>query len=404
MLPSDSRRAMLLIFLAGALGSTGIFAIITVAPLLAEHLVGTDALAGIPAAAGTAGTAAGAYALAAIMGRKGRTIGLRLGYLVGAVGAFGAILAVEAGSFGLTALAIGISGPGFAAYNLGRFAAAELVPPERRAQVVGWVVWGATLGALVGPSLPQHVESIAVSLGLDPINAGFLVGFVAMSLGVVVSLFMRVLPPVSDAADDLAGSAAARVRVSSLLRGRILGAVLAAIGAQTAMVMVMAVTPVHLRNAGHDLGAVGSVMSAHFVGMFALAPVAGRLVTRMGITRAIPTGLVILVAASGAAGATRGEHAAGIGIELFALGLGWSLTFVAASTALTEVAAGARVRLQGAVDAVVWTSSAIASILGGALLDRSGYPTLGMVAAVIAASALAASAVTLRGQLRHVPA
>lgn len=122
--------------------------------------------------------------------------------------------------------------------------------------------------------------------------------------------------------------------------------------------MVMTMAPLHARESGHGLAVVGAIMSAHFFGMFALAPVAGRLVARAGPPPAMLLGLTILAGAAIGAGLTAGHHAAAAGVWLFMLGLGWSFTFVAGSSALTRgLTYRARVRVQGGVDALAWTPS-----------------------------------------------
>lgn len=394
---SDTRRSTGLIFAAGAFASTGLFAAITVAPLLAEELSDSKRFVGLPVAAGTLGTAVGAVLLATIMSRRGRAVGLRLGYLVGVVGVLGAVLAVDNGSLPLFVAGMFVTGTGFAAYQLGRFAVADLYPPEQRAQAVGWTVWAATIGALAGPNLTKAVEPVAEALELTPHASGLLIAATGIVAAFVCVALVRARPPERE--DTGQPATTGPIYTPAVRR-----AITAIVGAQVAMVGVMAITPVHVRDAGHDIGVVGAIMSAHFIGMFALAPLAGKLVARIGIARSITTGLALLITSAAVAGALDASRAPGVGIALFGLGFGWSISFVAASATLTrDVPVAARVRVQGVVDAVGWGSSALASTVGGLLLPDIGYGPLALTAGAIAAFALVAVA-ALSGRAAGVPA
>src|SRR5206468_1969760 len=117
-----------------------------------------------------------------------------------------------------------------------------------------------------------------------------------------------------------------------------LGVCAMAIG-HVVMIGVMAMTPVHIRSAGHDaahtLRIVGLILSSHIAGMFAFAPVFGWLTDRVGRRRIVGLGLVLLLAACAVAG-TAGQQPARLATALTLLGLGWSATMVAGSTLLSE--------------------------------------------------------------------
>jgi hypothetical protein len=71
-------------------------------------------------------------------------------------------------------------------------------------------------------------------------------------------------------------------------------------------------------------------------------------------------------------------------IALFMLGWGWNLGFVAGSSMLTgAVSHLERARIQGVSDALIWSTSAIASVGSGLVVGAWGFPVLGMLGAVI---------------------
>ena len=148
------------------------------------------------------------------------------------------------------------------------------------------------------------------------------------------------------------------------------------------MVLIMVMTPIHVRDHGHGLGTVGLIISAHTLGMFALSPLTGIVADRLGRLPVILVGHIVLAVAAILA-AVADESATGqLALALFLLGLGWNFSFVAGSALLTEGANPAvRVRRQGLGDAVVWTSAAIAGLGSGFLLTAGSYAVLSLVAA-----------------------
>jgi MFS family permease len=128
---------------------------------------------------------------------------------------------------------------------------------------------------------------------------------------------------------------------------------------------------------------LGIVLSAHMIGMFALAPVSGRLADRFGGRTVIHVGIGALVVASVAAFGA--GHVSGLTFAMFLLGYGWNLVFVGGSAMLSrELPADQRIQLQGAVDAVVWGCSAFASLGSGVLFGLGGYQLVAAIGAVLA--------------------
>src|SRR5512143_948854 len=136
-----------------ALGSTGHIAASTVSTIAAEHIAGSTAWSGAPGAAVVLGAAIGAVRLSQLMVRRGRRIGLAAGYAIGVSGAFVATVAVAVMSLPLLLLGTVLIGFGNASNQLSRYVAADLYEPARRASALGIVVWGAPVGAVIGPNL-----------------------------------------------------------------------------------------------------------------------------------------------------------------------------------------------------------------------------------------------------------
>ena len=108
---------------------------------------------------------------------------------------------------------------------------------------------------------------------------------------------------------------------------------------------------------------VGLVISGHTFGMFALSPLSGRLAGRFGTPRVIAAGLAVSAFASTLAAVAPPDGGTLLFVALFLLGWGWNLGFVAGSALLTEGLDGAeRTTLQGATDAMIWSSAAAAAL------------------------------------------
>jgi Major Facilitator Superfamily len=102
------------------------------------------------------------------------------------------------------------------------------------------------------------------------------------------------------------------------------------------MVALMVAAPLHMDHHGHGLGAVGTVISLHTLGMYALAPLNGYLTDRYGSRRVLVAGVPTVGASAivlvGGAHLSRAWFA----VALFALGYGWSMTIVGGSALLVR--------------------------------------------------------------------
>jgi MFS family permease len=156
------------------------------------------------------------------------------------------------------------------------------------------------------------------------------------------------------------------------------------------MVSVMTMTPLQLAHHGQGLGVIGWVLSAHMIGMFALAPLSGRIADRWGGRATIYLGIGTLAVAATTAVAEPTAHTSGLPLALFLLGYGWNLVFVGASSLLSrDLPDAERTQLQGVVDAVVWLTSAVASFGAGALFGLGGYVLVAVFGGVFALAPVA---------------
>lgn len=351
---------------------------------------------GLPATAGIVGTGLGAIFLSRLMNRQGRRAGLLVGYGSAVAGAVLAALAV-AGLGVVAGLVAGmlLLGLGNAAAQLSRYAAADLYPAPRRGFAIGSVVWAGAVGAVGGPLLLGPAGHAATGLGTAAAGGPFLLAAVSCALALAASTQAQPAGGIDPAADGVPAPAEAADRparreatlsVGGLLRLPATRTALVAMAtAQVVMVGVMTAVPVDMHMHGAGLGVVGTILSAHTLGMFALSPLTGRLVDRFDCRPVLLAGLLTMATATGAAVITSGDgHGARAGV-LFLLGYGWNLCFVAGSTQVArDVPHAERASVEGAVDAGVWGAAALASLACTAVLAVGGYPVLVAVACAIA--------------------
>ncbi len=387
-----------------ALGSTGHIAAVTVATIVAKEMLGSQALAGAPGATVVLGAAIGSIVLSGLMARIGRRrIGLSAGYAIGVLGALIAAGAVFSGSFPLLLGGTLLIGFGNSANQLSRYAAADMVPPARRASAIGIVVWGATVGAVIGPVLVPISSDLAVQAGLPALVGPYLVPIVFVGLAAILSFALLRPDPyqLADKESRLATREDPGPSVAPILdivrRPAVAAAIIALVVGQVVMVLIMTMTPLHMTEHGHDLTAVGIVLSAHTLGMFALSPISGRLTDRFGPVPTIFAGTAILATASLLAAAAPADGGLALLLALFLLGWGWNLGFVAGSAMLSQnVELHERTRVQGVSDALIWSASAAASLGSGLIVAAVGYTALG----ILGAGLIVIPVIALRAQRR----
>ncbi len=370
-----------------------------VSVLAIKDLLGTDTWAGLSTASSTVGSALSAAVLATYMQRRGRNPGLSAGFGAAAVGGLLAIVAIEVGALALFLPAMVLVGVGAGTANLARYAAADLAEPQRRSRDIGTVIFASTFGAVLFPLFIGIAGDVAETAGLDENSGGFAMAITAFLLaGVSIFVFMRPDPlAVAGGLRPAPDAPAVRrrnvrfVEAVAIAWSRPLARLAFAclVVSQAVMVMVMAMTPLHMEDHGHSTGVVGQVISAHTAGMFAFAPLAGWLSDRVGRIPTIVLGGVTLVIATALTAMAGDAPRLLMFPGLYLLGLGWSFGIVAGSALLTEsVEEEHRVAVQGAADTATNIASGTGALASGVVLSVAGFHILSLVALAAAGALL----------------
>jgi MFS family permease len=330
-----------------------------------------------------ASAAVGAVLVGRWMDRVGRRPGLVVGYLGIAAGAIAGAVSIRIGSYPGLLLGTVVFGAGTGAGALARVAVADMYDATRRGRAVGLLLAAGTVGAVGGPLLVPASRGVAEGLGVG----GDLVPW-AISVGaalVAVGLVAAVRPDPRTLARDVEGSAgsppASRSWRELLSMPALRGALIAVVVAQMAMVGVMGVTPNALEHIGHG-GATPWIISGHTAGMYAFAPFVGWALDRWGRRPGLLVGLGLTAVGAVVAGA--GSIPPTLGVGLFAIGLGWSSTYLAVTAVISDVTrADERAGALGFADLTVSVCSAGAALAGGVVLDIWSYGALARTAAVL---------------------
>ncbi len=409
------RRSLVVVAVSQVFGGAGLAAGVTVGALLAEEMVGGEGVAGLPAALFTLGSALAAFTVGRLSQRAGRRIGLATGFLVGALGAVGIVVAAVLDDPPLLFLSLFLYGAGTATNLQARYAGTDLAPVHARGTAISVAMVSTTFGAVVGPNSVEELGRIATAFGIPALAGPFLLAALAFTLaGLVHVVFLRPDPlfvarelaehdaagapapvatstptPAPDPAGPIEEAGGSEALASDLAtpassRGVAVGATVMVL-TQVAMVAIMTMTPVHMRDHHHSLGEVGFVISMHIGAMFLPSLVTGPLVDRVGrIPMAIASG-VTLLAAGVVAALAPGDSMVLLTVALVLLGLGWNLGLISGTTLLVDsTPLATRARTQGAVDVLIALSGAGGGALSGLVVASTSFAVLSLAGGFLA--------------------
>jgi MFS family permease len=362
-----------LLLLSGALQL-----VVAVATITLVLVTGIESILGLgPAIFLTAGALA-ALPAGRLMDRLGRVPVIAGGFVLGAVGC--ALTALGCAADNSVLVVLGFIGVG--AMNgsvlLARAAAADMYPEERRARAISYVLFGALFGAALGPLVFRPLFA-GKDLELDTLVVPWFAASAVCVVGLVVALSIRP-DPRTIALDLQAAGLVGKEPVTAvppaplreiLRRPGVPSAVIAALASFAVMVSVMNLSGYIVIGHQHEQADVFTVISLHIVGMYALVLVIGVLIDRVGRKPSLVAGLAIMAVSTIMLAWV--ESLAGMSVSLFLLGLGWNVSYVAATAELvTHASPVERGRLIGATDLAAGLLAAALALLGGAAYSEWG--------------------------------
>jgi MFS family permease len=381
-LEAVQKRTIRTLLFSQASGGVGLVATYIVTALLAKDITGGNkVLATVAASCLSIGAAAVSFPLAKLMSAKGRRVGLRTGYLIGASGAAVALVAAITRNFPLLCVGVLGAGAGNSANLATRYAASDLAHPERRGQTISMIVWATTIGSTTGSVVSGTASNLGQRMGL-PVKGGsyLLSGLMFLVAATIVEVRLRPDPLV------LAGGVGRKndLDVNKPSVRESMGLIMAnpaarlAVGAmivsQVTMVGVMALTPLHMDEGGQSQTVIGWMMAFHIWGMYLFSPVVGWLTDRVGQYPMLYIAGALCTAGATAAALTPPEGRLGVFLGNFLIGMGWSFGVVAASSLLVaEFPIEQRLGVQGVGDLAMIGAGAVAGVASGVLFTILGY-------------------------------
>ena len=383
------RRNTIILAATMAVYSAVLQLVAAVSSLTFVLVTGVEGLLGLGPAIFLAASAITAVPAGHAMDRIGRKPVVGGGFLAAAAGCGLTALATALGSTPLVILGFGLTGAASGIALLIRTAAGDMYPPERRARGISYVLFGAVFGAILGPAVfgPLFAgrEVAADALTVPWLAAG---GISLVALGLVA----LVRPDPKTIAELISGQdpAAPRPPVAPLReilkRPGVRPAMLTALASFGVMVSVMNLTGyVVVEHHHHEQHSVFPIIGAHVFGMYALVLVVGPLIDRIGRPPALASGLAVMAVST--LGLLWFDSVLASAILLFGLGVGWNVSFVAATAQMADRSSPAeRGKLLGFNDMLSATLGAALALIGGYALDSIGVSALAIGATVIVAA------------------
>lgn len=395
------RRTLAVVVISQVLGGAGLAAGITVGALLAQEMLGSDGVSGLPTALFTLGSALAAYLVGRTTQRFGRRPGLAFGFGAGALGAAGVVLSAILWNPVLLFVSLFLYGGGSATNLQARYAGTDLATADQRGRAVSIALVSTTLGAVAGPNLVEPLGALARSWGLPVLSGPFLLAAVAYAAaGLVLWVLLR--PDPYRLAHELRQSAEAAAEAPAvpeapapasaaveperkLARHGVALAALIMVLTQVTMTAIMTMTPVHMRAHHHGLGEVGLVIGVHIGAMYLPSLVTGWLVDRIGRVWMACAGGLVLVASAVLATLAPSDSLGLLLLALALLGLGWNFGLITATALLVDATEPeSRARVQGGVDVLVALSGAGGSAMAGVVMAAGDYSAVTLGGGVLA--------------------
>jgi MFS family permease len=308
------------------------------------------------------------------------------GFLVGATGCAVTALGTHTTSTVAVIVGFALTGSSSATSLLVRTAAGDMYPPLRRARGISYVLFGSVFGAILGPTVFSPLFA-GKNLTADNLTVPWLAaGAISIGSAVIVSFVRPDTKKIAEmiAPVDAPAAPASKASLAEIIRRPgVIPAMLTAFASFGVMVSVMNLTGyVVVEKHNHAQHDVFPIIGAHVLGMYALVLVVGALIDRLGRNAALASGLIVM--GLSALGLTWISSVAATALLLFGLGIGWNISYVAASAQLADLThPSERGRLFGFNDFAAALFAAALALLGGLTLETLGVATMAVGAAIL---------------------
>lgn len=285
-----------------------------------------------------------------------------------------------------------IYGLGLGALGQITVAALDMYPRRLKAEGMGYVMTGTSLGSIGSPLLVWAASNYAASHGLDELAIPWLVP--PMLMVVTAALVYMIKPDPLDIARNISEHYPNEPVVKKKLVGEEIevGGLIKMFPVQIALVnnalgfavmlMVMSLSSLIMRQNGYSITMISASIGLHVFGMFGFSSVFGRMADRMGRKKMMYIGSIVL-GISGLLTPLTSEYWI-ITIGLFFVGLGWSANNVATVAMLGDSTPPTTMgKMMGVNQLIGGASSLFLPALGGYLAQNYGFPSVGVASMIL---------------------
>ncbi len=392
--PPVIKRNITLFALSQTFTGTGMQFAYGFGPLMVMSLTHSAALAGLSVGMFGLSRFLVAYPVGRITDVHGRKPGIMLGLVLALAGGLMLGTAMMQSSFALFVVGLLVLGMGMNAAQQLRVAATDMFLPHRRAQALGYVALGSMVGLVLSPLAITFSQSVAYSIGQDPLGLPWFLLPILIVPGMIMIGFVR--PDPKEIGMNLAryypgyvppprpAHGASDFGTTAMLQNPVVRlAIVSNCAAQANMSIVMVLTSLVLSNHGSTLSEIAFSHMFHSAGMFAFTIPLGRLSDRIGHGRVMLPGVAVALVGATLVAFT-GQWAT-VTLGTFLVGLGWAAANVAATALIADCyPTHERGRAIGVNDSVAGGASVVVAVVTGPLIELSGLPATGAVAALVA--------------------
>jgi len=365
-----ARRNALVLATGQALAGANNTVIVATGSILGVMLAPDRSLATLPISTMVVGIWAGTLPLGFLAKRYGRRTAYASGAACGALAGLIGYAAILQANFWLYLLATFFGGLYAASHMSYRFGAADTASPAFKPKAVSLVMAGGLFAAILGPQLVITTKDL-----MPPyLFAASYLGQSSFALlaGLIILMFFRA--PQAEARSVDGGRPLREIA----RQPRFIVAVVVGVASYALMNLMMTSAPLAMFDCGHSVANATLGIQWHVLAMYAPSFITGSLILRYGVARVTAAGLILL-ALSAVVGLS-GITVAHFWIALILLGVGWNLSFVGATTMVTDCyRPEERNKVQAFNDFLIFGSMAVGSFISGSMLAHYGWYLVNIV-------------------------
>jgi MFS family permease len=379
-----AKRNALVLAAGQALAGANNTVIVATGSILGAMMAPDKSLATLPISIMVCGIWAGTLPLGFLAKRYGRRTAYAIGTAAGTLAGLIGYTAIMQANFWLYLVGTFFGGLYAASHMSYRFGAADTASAEFKPKAIAWVMAGGLFAAILGPQLVIFTKDLVPPYLFAASYIGQ--GAFALIAGVIILAFFRA--PAVDAGRRVEGG---RPIGEIARQPRFIVAVVCGVASYALMNLMMTAAPLAMIDCGHSVTDASLGIQWHVLAMYVPSFFTGTLILRFGVARVTFVGLFVL--AMSAVVGFSGITVAHFWSALVLLGVGWNLSFVGATTMVTDCyRPQERNKVQAFNDFLIFGSMAIGSFVSGSMLAHYGwylvnvvmFPVVGVAAAMLA--------------------